>query len=138
MEQHNHLKKAIIFNIKRIGEYWLTYPDWGHVPHFLGAGLFDILFWHYPSIVVWGIRSFDNFKDFMSQLTYCCQVFLSRFHLPATSCCLHFFIQLSLWQTWLKWQFVCSVISRLFKHNLFNKHQIICYPWSLLCISSEP
>ena len=69
--------------------------------------------------------SFDNFKEFQSYLTHCCQVFLDQpcSPLPATSCCMHFFIQPSLQQTWQNQRkgFVCSVIARFFKHSLFNK-----------------
>ena len=104
--------------------YLLTYPNWAHVPQLLWVQLFVIL--RASLQALWfEVRSFDNFKDFKSQLMHCCQVFLgqSRPHLPATSCCVHFFIQPSLQQTWPNQckPFVCSVISRFFKHSLFNK-----------------
>ena len=95
-----------------------TYPDWVHVRLFaiLSASL---------QVLHFEVRSFDNFKDFKSQLMHCCQVFLGgpRSRLPSTSYCVHFYIQLSLWQTWpnRSKRFVRSVISRFFKHSLFNK-----------------
>ena len=104
--------------------YVLSYLDLAHVPYFLPIGLFAILSVSLQALR-FEVRSFDNFKDCQSQLTHCCQVFLGRpcSRLLATSCCVHFFIQSSLRQTWpnqRKW-FVCSVISRFFKCNLFNK-----------------
>ena len=41
-------------------------------------------------------------RIFKLQFTHCCQVFLGRphSHLRASSCCVHFFIQPSLRQTW--------------------------------------
>ena len=74
-----------------------------------------------------------NFLPFLVPLTkhytigceVFCQVFLGWPHssLPATSCCVHFFIQLPLGQTWPNQhkRFVYSVIYRFFKHDLFNK-----------------
>ena len=95
-----------------------------HAPHFLRVGLFAILSASLQALR-FEVRSLDNFKDFKSQLTHCCQVFLGRprSRLPATSCCVHFFIQSSLGQTWpnQRKRFVCSAISRFFKHSLFNK-----------------
>ena len=104
--------------------YVLSYPDLAHVPYFLPIGLFAILSASLQALR-FEVRSFDNFKDCKSQLTHCCQVFLGRpcSRLLATSFCVHFFIQSSLRQTWpnqRKWC-VCSVISRFFKCNLFNK-----------------
>ena len=41
------------------------------------------------------------------------------------------------WPNWCK-QFVCSVVSKFFKHSIFNKlSDDIFYHWSLLCISIE-
>ena len=108
-----------------VDKWWiLTYPDWIHVPHFLRVGLFAILRASLQALR-FEVRSFDSFKDFKSQLTHCCQVFLSRSRspLPATSCSLHFFIQSSLWQTWPNQCkcFVRGVISRFFVLGLFNE-----------------
>ena len=104
--------------------YLLTYQDWAHVPHFLRVGLFAI-YSAFLQALRFEMTFFDNFKDIKSQLTHCFQVFLGwpRSGLPATSCCVHFFTQPSLRQTWPNQckRFVCSVISRFLKHSLFNK-----------------
>ena len=64
---------------------------------FLGGWIFAILSASLQALR-FEVKSFDNFKDFKSQLTHCCQVFPGqpRSRLPATSCCVHFFMQPSL------------------------------------------
>ena len=90
------------------------------------------LFKHYR--LRWG------FQDFKLQLTHCCQVFPGQpcSHLPVSSCCVHFFIQLLLQQTWpnqCKW-FVVFYLGPLNLAYLINYQMIFCH-WSLLCISSK-
>ena len=64
------------------------------------------------------VRSFDNLKDFKSQLTHLYQVFLGRrcSRFSFNSWCVHLFIQPSLRQAWLNQhkRFVRSVMSRFF------------------------
>ena len=69
-----------------------------------------------------------------------CQVFLSWPHscLPATSCCVYFFIQSVLWhhgQTGVNNLFVVLYQSSLSIVYLINYQMF--YHWSLLCISIE-
>ena len=102
----------------------ITYPDlpdWAHVPHFLQVRLFAILSASLQALR-FEVRSFDNFKDFKSQLTHCYQFFLGRprSFLSATSYYVHFFIYLSLRPKQSK-RFLRNVISGFFKHGLFNK-----------------
>ena len=83
-----------------IEKYSLTYPDSPYVPHFLQVGLFAILSASLQSLL-FEVKSFDNFKYLKLLLTHCCQVFLGQpqSYLPAISCCVHFFIQSLLGQT---------------------------------------
>ena len=115
-------------------EYILTYPDWAYVQHFLWVGLSTILSVSLQALP-FEVRSFDNFKDFKSQLTHCCHAFQGRpcSRLPAILYCEHFFIQLSLRQTWsnsVNSLFVVLHPRTLSMVYLIN-YQMIFYPLSL-------
>ena len=92
-----------------------------------------------PSITVWGEVFWKLFYVFNFQVLRILSQDFKRLHscLPATLCCVHFFIQLSIQQTWPNQRKRFVVLYPGSLSIVWMNYQMIFYHWSVLCLSSE-